>query len=72
MPEYSLYLQATQMLAASYAICGQIEQAEKVYQIAEQDLDTFFMILSTEYRTTLYPGESVLIRSIGMTLILTF
>lgn len=26
-----------------------------------QDLDTFFMILSTEYRTTLYPGESVLI-----------
>lgn len=35
---YSLYLQATQMLAASYAICGQIEQAEKVYQIAEQDM----------------------------------
>lgn len=26
-----------------------------------QDLDTFFMILSTEYRTTLYPGKSVLI-----------
>ena len=26
-----------------------------------QDLDTFFMILSTEYRTVLYPGESVLI-----------
>lgn len=26
-----------------------------------QDLDTFFMILSTEYRTTLHPGESVLI-----------
>lgn len=26
-----------------------------------QDLDTFFMILSTEYRTTLYPRESVLI-----------
>ena len=26
-----------------------------------QDLDTFFMILSTEYRTALYPGESVLI-----------
>ena len=24
-----------------------------------QDLDTFFMILSTEYRTVLYPGESV-------------
>lgn len=26
-----------------------------------QDLDTFFMILSTEYKTVLYPGESVLI-----------
>lgn len=26
-----------------------------------QDLDTFFMILSTEYRTTLHPGKSVLI-----------
>lgn len=26
-----------------------------------QDLDTFFMILSTEYRTTLYPRESVVI-----------
>ncbi len=26
-----------------------------------QDLDTFFMILSTEYRTVLYPRESVLI-----------
>lgn len=26
-----------------------------------QDLDTFFMILSTEYKTTLYPRESVLI-----------
>ena len=26
-----------------------------------QDLDTFFMILSTEYRTTLYPRESLLI-----------
>lgn len=26
-----------------------------------QDLDTFFMILSTEYRTTLHPGESALI-----------
>lgn len=26
-----------------------------------QDLDTFFMILSTEYRTTLYPRKSVLI-----------
>ncbi len=26
-----------------------------------QDLDTFFMILSTEYKTALYPGESVLI-----------
>ncbi len=35
---YSLYLQATQMLAASYAICGQLEQAEQVYQIAEQDM----------------------------------
>lgn len=35
---YSLYLQATQMLAASYAICGQFEQAEQVYEIAEQDM----------------------------------
>lgn len=26
-----------------------------------QDLDTFFMILSTEYKTLLYPGESVII-----------
>lgn len=26
-----------------------------------QDLDTFFMILSTEYRTVLYPRESALI-----------
>ena len=26
-----------------------------------QDLDTFFMILSTEYKTTLYPRESILI-----------
>ena len=26
-----------------------------------QDLDTFFMILSTEYKTALYPGESALI-----------
>lgn len=26
-----------------------------------QDLDTFFMILSTEYKTTLYPRESLLI-----------
>ena len=26
-----------------------------------QDLDTFFMILSTEYRTILYPGESLII-----------
>lgn len=35
---YSLYLDATKMLAVSYAICGHIEQAEKVYQIAEQDM----------------------------------
>ena len=35
---YSLYLQATQMLAASYTICGQLAQAEQVYQIAEQDM----------------------------------
>lgn len=26
-----------------------------------QDLDTFFVILSTEYRTILYPGESLII-----------
>ena len=35
---YALYLQATQMLAASFAICGQIEQAEQVYQMAEKQM----------------------------------
>lgn len=35
---YSLYLQATQMLATSYTICGQVDEAEKVFQIAEQDM----------------------------------
>ena len=35
---YSLYLQATQMLAASFAICGEIEQAEQVYQKAEEQM----------------------------------
>ena len=35
---YALYLEATQMLAASYAICGLVDQAEQVYEIAEQDM----------------------------------
>lgn len=35
---YALYLQATQMVAASYVICGQIEAAEQVFEIAEQDM----------------------------------
>lgn len=35
---YSLYLQATQMLAQSYTICGQLEEAESVFKIAEQDM----------------------------------
>ena len=35
---YDLYLQATQMVAASYVICGQPEAADQVFQIAEQDM----------------------------------
>ena len=35
---YALYLQATQMVAASYVICGQPEAAEQGFQIAEQDM----------------------------------
>lgn len=35
---YSLYLQATQMVAASYAICGQMDAAEQVFIDAEQEM----------------------------------
>ena len=35
---YSLYLQATQLVAASYAICGQLEAAEQVFIEAEQEM----------------------------------
>lgn len=35
---YALYLQATQMVATSYIICGQLEAAEQVFEIAEQDM----------------------------------
>lgn len=35
---YSLYLQATQMLAQSYTILGQQAAAEEVYKIAEQNM----------------------------------
>lgn len=35
---YALYLHATQMIAASYAICGQIESAEQVFNIAEKEM----------------------------------
>ncbi len=35
---YALYLQATQMVAASYAICGQMDVAEQVFIEAEQEM----------------------------------
>lgn len=35
---YALYLQATQMVAASYAICGQMDAAEQVFIEAEQEM----------------------------------
>jgi hypothetical protein len=35
---YALYLQATQMVAASYAICGQMEAAEQVFLEAEAEM----------------------------------
>lgn len=35
---YDLYLQATHMVASSYAICGQTDSAEQVFDIAMQDL----------------------------------
>lgn len=35
---YVLYLQATQMVAASYAINNQMDAAQKVFEIAEQDM----------------------------------
>ena len=45
---YSLYLQATHLLAASYAICGNVKEAEKVFEIAEQDMaDVCFESLKT-------------------------
>ncbi|MDO5407064.1 MAG: AAA family ATPase [Eubacteriales bacterium] len=37
------------------------EVVKDAFQNYLQDLDTFFMILSTEYGTTLYPGESLII-----------
>ena len=37
------------------------DAVKDAFQNYLQDLDTFFMILSTEYRTVLYPRESVLI-----------
>ena len=36
---YALYLQATQMVAASYAICGKMDAAEQVYLDAEQEMN---------------------------------
>lgn len=33
---YSLYLEATQLLADSYAICGHMMEAERVYELAEE------------------------------------
>ena len=35
---YALYLQATQMVAAAYAICGQMDAAEQVFLEAEQEM----------------------------------
>lgn len=35
---YALYLQATQMVAASYAICGQMDAAEQVFVDAEREM----------------------------------
>ena len=35
---YALYLQATQMVAATYAICGQMDAAEQVFIEAEQEM----------------------------------
>lgn len=35
---YELYLQATQMVAASYAICGQMDAVEQVFLEAEQEM----------------------------------
>lgn len=35
---YGLYLEATTMLAASYAVSGDYEEAEKVFEIAEDDM----------------------------------
>ena len=35
---YALYLQATQMVAASYTICGQLDAAKQVFVDAEQEM----------------------------------
>ncbi len=35
---YSLYLLATHMVAASYAICGQIDSAQQIFVDAEQEM----------------------------------
>lgn len=37
---YSLYLQATQLLADSYAICGHTLEVERVYELAEEELSS--------------------------------
>ena len=45
---YALYLQATQMIAVSYAVCGQIDAAEQVFIDAEQEMkDIDFGALQT-------------------------
>lgn len=35
---YDLYLQATKMIAASYAMCGDVEQAEKMFELSENTI----------------------------------
>ena len=36
---YDLYLQATNLLATSYALCGNLETAEQTYRISESELE---------------------------------
>mgnify|MGYP004473599843 FL=1 len=36
---YDLYLQATNLLATSYALCGNLETAEQTYSISESELE---------------------------------
>lgn len=45
---YALYLQATQMVAASYAICGHVDNAEQVFIEAEHEMKEIdFVALQT-------------------------